>query len=221
MAKQSAAAKTNPAPVEVEEFADDFLDFEAPEGASEVTGDIEGYWDYKKSAIRCIPRSVKMFDGSKDSSKVSCLVLVELTRSIPIQFKNDDDEMVFKPGKIGDTVGIWYKPGMRAIVNKCGKEVYIKREPKKDKITNKKVKNPNPMKGFLVIAPPGGVKIPIIEDSREESAEMAKNGKVVPVLTAFHDRSKGAQRIPQPRLPEVGGEEGDEDENLFDDSDSE
>lgn len=217
MAKQQSAALKEPE--ELETFASDFEDFEAPEGATEITGDIVGYWDFTKSAIRCIPRSVKMFDGQLDPKKVSCLILAELTRAIPVQVKNDNEENVYVKAPVGQMVGIWYKPGMRAIVNKCGKEVYIKRDPKKDKITNKKMKDAKPMKGFLVMAAPGGIKIPIIEDARDESALTVKNGAVVPVLTMFHDRSKGAQRIPKPKdLPEV--EENEEDDNLFEETEN-
>jgi len=206
-----------------EDFAQDFEDVALPEGGSEISGDIVGYWDYKKSAIRCIPRSVKMFDGNIEPNKVSCLVMVELTQPCLVYTKEDSEsEPVLVRAPIGQTVGIWYKPGMRAIVNKEGIDCYIKRNPEKDKITNnmKTVKDPNPMKAFLVIAGPGGTKIPIIEDARNESAFKVKNGEVVPVLTAFHDRSPGAQRKPKPKTPALPDvEETDEDDDLMDDSD--
>jgi hypothetical protein len=199
---------------EVTSFDDDFLDFEAPEGASEITGDIVGYWNYNKSAIRCIPRSVKMFDGNLEKHKVSCLILAELTKPCPVFTVEDDKTHTYQVAPTGQMVGIWYKPGMRAVVNKAGVDCYIKRDSKKDKITKNvsHLKKPNPMKGFLVMAGPGGIKIPIIEDTREESAYRVKNGKVEPVLTAFHDRVPGAQRIPNPKsLPEP---ELEEDENI-------
>lgn len=197
----------------------DFEDFDLPEGASEISGDIVGYWDWEKSAIRCIPRSVKMFDGSLEPHKVSCLVMAELTRPCKVYTTEEDKTKTYQLAPVGQMVGIWYKPGMRSIVGKCGIDCYIKRDESKDKITKnmKGVKDPNPMKGFLVMAGPGGTKIPIIEDMREESAFKVKNGEVVPVLTAFHDRSPGAQRKPKPkpRLPEVDDEGDDEDADLF------
>lgn len=197
MAKRAAAAK-------VEEIVS-FEDMQIPEGASEITGDIVGYWDFEKSAIRAIPRGVKMFDGQLDSTKVSCLIIAELTQPCPTYVKDeeDDENYIYTVSPVGQMVGIWYKPGMRAIVNKAGVDVYIRQEGEKD--TGK----PNPMKKFKVFAGPGGTKIPIIEDTREDSED---------VLTVFHDRSPGAQRaakaVQRKALPDATMTE-EEEEKLF------
>jgi hypothetical protein len=152
-----------------------FQDMELPEGGSVITGDIAGYWDSNRSSIRFIPRSVKIFDGQIDSTKVSSLVLGELTQPCQVYTKTDAGSREYSLVTAGQMIGIWYKPGMRAIIGKCGVDCYIRQEGEKD--THKL----NPMKLYTVVAGPGGSRIPIIEDSREDSQD---------VLTPFHDRSK-------------------------------
>jgi hypothetical protein len=204
------AQKSRPEPEEIKDatgFDDAFEDMELPEGGQEITGDIVGYWDWEKSAIRCIPRSVKMFDGQIEPHKVSILILAELTRPCQTYIKADEDNeddgdeegRVYTKTGVGQMVGVWYKPGMRAIVMKGGVDCYIKQEGEK------KTGKPNPMKKFKVVAGPGGFKLPIIEDTREESED---------VLTAFHDRSKGKNR-PKAAKRELPEPEEDDDDTLL------
>lgn len=148
-------------------FDDDFEDMEIPDDASLITGDVEGYWDPTKTAIRCKPVSVKLFDGNIDKKKPAILIIAELTQPCKIAFKAEanDEEWSYRKAKIGTMVGIWYKPGMRGIVHKAGVDCYI-RLTDKVKDTGK----PNDMKIYEVRAGAGGMRIPIAEDVRHKSA---------------------------------------------------
>lgn len=148
-------------------FDDDFEDMELPDDSSLITGDVEGYWDPLKTAIRCKPVSVKLFDGNIDPKKPSILIIAELTLPCIVAYKEnaDDEEWSFRKAKPGTMVGVWYKPGMRGIVNKAGVDCYV-RLTDKTKDTDK----PNPMKIYEVRAGAGGMRIPITEDIRNKSA---------------------------------------------------
>jgi hypothetical protein len=149
------------------QFADDFEDMALPDDSSLITGDVEGYWDPEKTAIRCMPLSVKLFDGNIDSRKPAILIIAELVLPCKIAYKAeaDDKEWSYRKAKPGTMVGIWYKPGMRGIVCKAGVDCYIKlTEDTKD--TGKG----NPMKIYEVRAGAGGTRIPMSEDVRHKSA---------------------------------------------------
>lgn len=181
------------------EHSKDFFDFDAAEGASLVSGDISGYWDPEVSAIRAIPRSVKLFDGDIESDKVAALVIAELTKPNKLKVKNDEGEWELVTFPAGTMAGIWYKPGMRGIVKKAGTDCYIKYVAEQD--TGK----PNPMKVFEVKAPQGGIRIPILEDTREDSADK---------LTDFHDKKPKKKK-----LNTITEEEVEDDEFEGDDED--
>ncbi len=195
--KASKAAKKKATKrVEVIEHGQDFIDFDAAEGASLITGDVSGYWDPEKSAIRCKPISCKMFDGEIESNKVSILIIAELTTKNILKSKDAEGEWEYNEVPAGTMAGIWYKPGMRGIVKKMGVDCYIKYVAEQD--TGK----PNPMKVYEVKAPAGGTLIPIIEDTREDSAE---------VVTDFHTKKpKKKNRPSSEEEPEEDDFEGEE-----------
>ena len=148
-------------------FDDDFEDMELPEESSLITGDVEGYWDPTKTAIRCKPISVKLFDGNIDPKRPAILLIAELVLPCKIAYKADanDDDWSYRKAKTGTMVGIWYKAGMRGVVNKAGVDCYIKLTDK-----TKDTGKPNEMKIYEVRAGAGGMRIPITEDVRHKSA---------------------------------------------------
>lgn len=149
------------------QYADDFEDMALPDDSSLITGDVEGYWDPEKSAIRCRPISVKLFDGNIDARKPAILIIAELVLPCNIAYKAeaDDKEWSYRKAKPGTMVGMWYKPGMRGIACKAGVDCYVKlTEDTKD--TGKG----NAMKIYEVRAGAGGTRIPISEDVRHKSA---------------------------------------------------
>jgi hypothetical protein len=137
----------------------------APEGFITQSDDVVGYWNPEEAPIRCIPRTAKLFDGNIEKSKPSILLIVQLTAPCVVNLKKEEGEVEGEKfiAKIGDMVGIWGKPGMRAIRDLCGVEVWMRMSGEKD--TGK----PNPMKLFDVKAQGKGTRIVISDDTRKES----------------------------------------------------
>lgn len=156
MAKTSTANKTNDA-------QDPFHDIELPSDGKEVVGDVDGYWDPDKSAIRFKPLSAKMFDNSNDPLRASILILGKLTAPCPLYTTDDNKERHTAMAQVGASVGVWYKPGMRNIIKRCGVDCYLKKSGEKD--TGK----PNPMTTFQLVAGDETHKIPVTEDFRDKS----------------------------------------------------
>ncbi len=138
---------------------------EKPDGFIIQSDDVVGYWDPEECPIRCIPRTAKVFDGNIERTKPSVLILAELTMPCVLNLKKEVGESEAEKiiGKKGDMVGIWGKPGMRAIRNLCGVEVKITATGEKD--TGK----PNPMKLFSVESATRGTQLLISDDSRDKS----------------------------------------------------
>lgn len=152
---------------QVENFDDiDFVDFDVDSSFAVSTGDVVGYWNPEKSACVCIPRGVKIFDGNIDSTRPAYLLVCELTRDgVVIESRETKEEdWVFSRGKKGDMIGVWYKPGMRGILNRAGVECKIL-------LTDKEVDTgkPNKMPVYEVRAPRIGGPIPVLEDTRVDS----------------------------------------------------
>lgn len=124
--------------------------------------DVVGYWVPDDLPIVCIPRAVRLFDSSIDGGKVSALITAEAVTATLIEVTNDKNQKTVKLCKKGDAVGIWYKPGMRAIATCAGVPTYIELTGQKD--TGKG----NPMKVYTVRAE-GGALLPVASDLRKKS----------------------------------------------------
>lgn len=158
-------ANTNAAKDKMGDF-ENFQDFDVDESFAVSTGDVIGYWDPEKSACMCIPRGVKIFDGNIDDRRPAMLLVCEATRNgIVIQRRDSkEDDWEHARTKKGDMIGVWYKPGMRGILNRGGVECKIL-------LTDKEIDTgkPNPMPVYEVKAARVGTSIPVLEDSRVES----------------------------------------------------
>jgi hypothetical protein len=150
---------------------DEFFNTPLPENWGRVSDDVIGYWDPEKSSIRCKPMSVKIFDGQEfegQDVRPSCLILVELTAACLVKVKDENGQWQIKKGNKGDVVGVWYKPGMRAIRRLSGVECHIQENGERD--TGKG----NPMKMYDIRCPDAssGKKLIVSDDTREETAGM-------------------------------------------------
>jgi hypothetical protein len=176
MAKNSKNQSNETATQNTDDGADQFerlrKALSAPETFEKRGGDLVGFWDPDFTPIHCIPRSVKLFDGNIEPDKPSILLTVELVKAAGVRPPKDAEggEAPFAAPP-GSLVGVWYKPGMRAIRDLCGVPVWMTQEGEKD--TGK----PNPMKLFDVRSDKTGTRIPVTEDTREESKPYEKEGK--------------------------------------------
>lgn len=132
---------------------------QAPAGYRRQTQDPVGFWEFEKGPIHFIPRSVKLFDGNIEKIKPSILIIGELLD--PCTLSNKDGDV---NGVKGDIVGVWYKPGMKPIVNLCDAKVWMQQNGEIE--TGK----PNAMKLFDVQSPGPNKRFTLVFDDRKESA---------------------------------------------------
>ena len=140
-----------------------------PEGFSDGAADLDGYWNFEKSPIFCIPQSARIMDGNIDTDKPAILFTVKLTKPCAINLpkeKGDTSDAQLAIAKAGAMVGIWFKPGLRALKNLGNQECKVAYTGEKN--TGK----PNPMKVFYVGYPKVGTVVPVVEDAREDSAHV-------------------------------------------------
>lgn len=146
--------------------------YTAPEGYKQAAEDVSGYWDPDDGPIHCIPRGAKIFDGNIDKTKPSTLLLCELVGNQKMRLAKPDGAPKDTKGDLvelpsGTIVGVWGKPGMKAIRNLADCKVFMYQEGEKD------TKKPNPMKLFkITFTGPGNKQIPVLEDTRDKSADV-------------------------------------------------
>jgi len=161
----------------------------SPENFKNRNGDVVGFWDPELTPIQCIPLSVKLFDGNIDKDKPSILLTVELVKAAGVRPTKDGEGAVGQPfaAPPGSLVGVWYKPGMKAVRDLCGVEVFIRLTGEKD--TGK----PNPMKTFEVTSEKNGTRVPVTEDLRDKSKPFQKQDGTMGRLTDFDAKRPAAQ----------------------------
>lgn len=136
-------------------------DYAIPEGYAEQSGDIVGFWAPELNpTIHFTPTEARAFDSKLEPKKSSVLVMGILKDPIPLI--RDKEEVA---GKAGDTIGVWYKPGMKAIRDLAGVPVFMFASGELD--TGK----PNPMIVFKVFAKSKGQSLLMSEDFREKSTD--------------------------------------------------
>lgn len=134
-----------------------------PQGYRKRTSEVVGFWTSGATPIHFIPREARAVDNSIDASKPSILIIGESLGSADAnEVATSDGEVIAT--KQGDLVGIWYKPGMKALTNLMGVPVYMWEEGSRD--TGKK----NPMKLYEVLSPKTGEELTITGDFRRRSA---------------------------------------------------
>jgi hypothetical protein len=136
-----------------------------PQGMRKTTGDVIGFHDLEDHGpIHGIPRGAKLSDSQINARNVSCFIIFEILD--PCVVINDDDESMM--AKKGDMVGVWTKPGMRAVAKCAGIPVFIAHTGEKD--VHKGKTGMSPMKTYDIYIGEGkGELIPVIEDNRDES----------------------------------------------------
>ena len=131
-----------------------------PSEYKEQSSDIVGFWDsLSGDTIHMIPRFARLFDSKIDPMKSSTLLIAELVE--PIEVQNADGETVIADK--GQTVGIWTKPGMSALRDLCGVDVYMYQDGTKE------MGKGNPMYLYKVLSKARGTKLRAAADFRKRS----------------------------------------------------
>lgn len=148
---------TTPTPPEKETK---MTEYQLPAGFQERSSDVVGFWKPEKGPIQFVPRGAFLMDNTLKSTNVSILLIGNLTKETVIADAEDDSE---RKGRIGDVVGVWYKPGMKDIYSLGGVEVFMLENGEKD------VGKPSPMKKYVVASAKLGSPIPVLADRRRDS----------------------------------------------------
>lgn len=167
----------------------------SPAGFSKQGGDIVGFWDPEVCPIQCKPLFVKLFDSNLEPQKPSMLLTVEITKALPARPAKDEGDELFVAPK-GSLIGIWYKPGMRALRDRCGVETWVKQTGEKD--TGK----PNPMKLYEVTGNDKGTRVPVAEDLRDKSRPYSKGDGTFGNLTDFDSKRPASQSVSNGSAPD-------------------
>lgn len=188
--KAEKEAKKAEQKAKLDAFLADFgkdLAHESPEGFVRQSGDIAGTW-VSATPIIGIPRSAKLMDSQMDDKKAAALVLFELTKPCII-----DAEGEFRTAEEGEIVGVWYKPGMRALRWLRDVEVFMKMEPEsKWKDTGKD----SAMITYEVTSLKKGLPMMILEDYRETSAPFVDGNNRTVGLHDLEPVQRAIQQVP-------------------------
>src|SRR5258708_2667249 len=94
-----------------------------PQGYQEQSADIVGFWDNELSrTIHFVPLEVKVFDSQLEAIKPSVLIEGRLVDAATLALPKDRGTVSAKSGEL---VGVWYKPGMKALKNLAGVSVFM------------------------------------------------------------------------------------------------
>ena len=135
----------------------------APANYKKQSDDVIGFW-MGDGPIHGKPLSARLFDSGIDSHRPSILIAFELLEPCKVSRKEDGTTDTFEAPK-GAIVGVWGKPGMKAVARLAGQPVYMVQAGTKD------IGKGNPMKLYEVSSPgKPGAMIPIVSDTRKDSA---------------------------------------------------
>ena len=136
------------------------------EGFDEISLDLVGFYDFKdgENTIFFVPIDVILMDGNIKKDNPAALIRARLTKPCKVKTAVKDGKEIIHANK-GDLVGIWYKPGMRALANCAGIECQMYQEGSTD------TGMPSEMLNFKIAKKHGaeGRKLPIAEDRRDKS----------------------------------------------------
>ena len=158
--------------------------FAAPSGFQQQSGDLFGFYDAnRQEPILFVPLEAKAFDSKIEPTKPSVLIVAKLLDSATVMVGSGDmaEEAIAPAGAL---IGIWAKPGMKALRNLRGAQVWMVWDGQE--IDTGK---PNKMKIFQIASKGQGAPLTITEDMREES---------VTARTVLDAPGRKTQAQPQP-----------------------
>jgi hypothetical protein len=145
-------------------FDDSIPKYTPPKDWLEETTDVVGFYsDEVQPDIHFTPVEAVLMDSEKfDKKRPNVLVFARLNKPCKLIAGKGDEKHVVQ-GNVGDRIGIWAKPGMRAMRNLCGTEVFMHPAGLKD------VGKGEPMKVYKLFKKAPGKLIPVVEDRRDKS----------------------------------------------------
>jgi hypothetical protein len=102
-----------------------------PEGFEDVSTDIEALYDYRHTPEMFIRPVHFTLSDSKDKKKPSVLIHADLLKPAML-FAADEDGEELREFPAGTRVGIWYRPGLRGIMQCGGAVTYLALAGEKD-----------------------------------------------------------------------------------------
>lgn len=121
---------------------------DTPEGFEDVSVEVEAFYDFRYTKEVFIkPLGVTVSD-SKDKKKPSILIHAELMKDAELVSMAEDDDngedVVLKMFPAGTRIGLWYRPGLRSILQCADAVTYVALSGEKD------VGQIQPMKTFKI-----------------------------------------------------------------------
>lgn len=101
--------------------------------------DVAGFWD-GEGTLHFRPQGFRSFKSKKFRDRTTTIIVGTLVSPAGATNK-DGDELTLDSG---DTIGVWYSPGMRPVLTLKGQKIKITRDETLDRDTGKG----NPMKGY-------------------------------------------------------------------------
>ena len=131
-----------------------------PSGYTKRSDQLVGFWKPDAGPIEFIPREVRLLDNHANPRQTSCLVIGDLLA--PTVLVSADGGEV--RGLKGDKAGVWYKPGLKIVLDCAGIPTFICETGELD--TGK----PSPMKTYEVATKePHRRRLPLGGDYRKRS----------------------------------------------------
>lgn len=139
-----------------------------PDGFEDVSVDVVAVYDYRTTPdvfIRPLGYSVS---DSKDKKKPAILIHADLLKPTTLIPMGDDDSTEPREFAAGSRIGLWYRPGMRGIMQCSGAVTYLAFAGDKD------VGQIQPMKTFKVSRKKGetSADLSCLSDFRKQTRHM-------------------------------------------------
>jgi hypothetical protein len=170
MAKASKASKASKEEATETEHVAPVGKVVTPDGFEDVSSDIAAVYDFKVTASVFVTPLHYTLSDAKDGKKPQILIHCDLLKPAVLVDLQDDtsEEKVAREFPAGTRVGIWYRPGLRNIMQCAGTATFIAFEGERD------VGQIQPMKMFKVSRKKGAnaAELPLSADYRKNTRHM-------------------------------------------------
>lgn len=154
------------------EHQDSGASYAVPDGFEERSGDVAGFYSGLGS-IEFVPLYATLADNKKFKNKLTTVVIGRLTKDCLLVDSKSQEQV---QGAVGDTVGLFYRPGMSQLKLNAGIPVFMVQDGTKD------TGEGNPMVVYKVFAPKGkrGRMLQVTEDRRKNGRHLESPLPIAP-----------------------------------------